>query len=271
MARRFRARVVQGVVVALVVGSLGACGEPSDLASSEPAGPTKVRIVTEPALERTVTELVDALEADRSDIDLDVVAVGGDELHDRVLDANNDDKSENDLDVIVGSASAVDVLRAEQVLAGDPLVFGADMLVIAVPKGNPGAVEDLDAFTADAAPHTGICEPETYCGAVAENAFSRAGVDADPDVVVPDAIALLLRILSRELDAGLLFRTQAASQLEGISIIPIPEEYNRVQQFSVAAVRASPVIDDTVDWLASSAVAGEILSTHGLRDVPEEP
>lgn len=270
MARRFRARVIETTAVVLVAGSLAACGEPSGLASNDPANPTKVRILTEQSLEPVVSELVDVLEADRDDIDLDVVTAGAPEFHDQVLGRNQDDKDENDLDVVVGSASAVDVLRAEQVLAGDPLVFGSDMLVIATPKGNPAGVEDLDAFAADASANTGVCDPETYLGSLANNAFARAGVDADPDFVGPNAIPILLRLLSGELDAGLVLRTQAATQLDGVSIIGIPEEYNRVQQYSIAAVRASPVIDDAVDWLASSAAAGEILSTHGLRDVPEE-
>jgi ABC-type molybdate transport system substrate-binding protein len=271
MARRFSTRVLGATVVALVAGSLAACGEPSGLASGDPAAPTQVRIVTDANLEPVVTELADALEAERSDIALDVVGMPAEELHDRTLRNNNDDQDDNDLDIIVGPASDVDVLRAEQVLAGDPLVFGSDMLVIAAPKGNPADIEDLHAFEADTAAETGVCDESRRCGALARYAFAQAGIDGKPDFVAADGVALLLKLVSSQLDAGLLLRTQAAHYYTDLSIIPIRDEYTKVQQFSIAAVRASPVIDDVVDWLASSAIAGEILSTRGLRDLPEDP
>jgi molybdate transport system substrate-binding protein len=270
MARRFKARATGMTLVALAAAGLAACGESASLERGEAAEPTRVRIIVDPMLEAVVTSLASSLEEARDDVAVDVVLATDEELRDRVADVNSNDDDSDDIDVIIGSTSGVDVLRAEQVLAGDPLVFGSNMLVIAVPKGNPGNVEDLRAFEAGAEPKTGICPPESYCGGLARYAFSRAGIEAEPDLTAPDGITLLFQIVSGELDAGLLMRTQAASQLDTLSIISIPDEFNQVQDFSIAAVRASPVIDDVVDWLASSSAAGEILSSSGLRDAPGE-
>jgi molybdate transport system substrate-binding protein len=270
MTRRFRAGAIGVSVGVLLTTSLAACGESTDLESGEAAEPTRVRIITDGILEPTVKALATALEDSRSDVAVQVLAAPVDELPDQLDELNKNDDDGDDVDVVIGTASNVDVLRAEQVLAGDPLVFGSNMLVITVPKGNPGEVEGLDAFAADATPNVGVCAPNTRCGQLATYAFSRAGVEGEPDVTEADAITLLFSVVSGDLDAALLLRTQAASQLGKVSIIPIPDEYNQVEQFSIAPVRASPVIDDVVDWLASSAAAGEILSSSGLRDAPEE-
>jgi molybdate transport system substrate-binding protein len=256
------------VVLCAVFGA--GCGESASLESGEETEPTRVRILADPMLEGAVTALAASLHEDQEDVAVDVVLAADAELHDRVTETNSNDDDSDDIDVIIGSKSGVDILRAEQVLAGDPRVFGSNMLVIAVPKGNPGGVEDLNAFTADAAPKTGICPPESYCGGLARYAFSRAGIEGEPDVTPADAITLLFMTSSGELDASLLMRTQAAAQLDALSIVSIPDEYNEIQDFSIAAVRASPVIDDVVDWLASSADAGEILQRSGLRDAPGE-
>jgi molybdate transport system substrate-binding protein len=270
MARHFRARATTLTLAALGALGLVACGESASLESGEEAEPTRVRLLVDPTLEGAATALGAGLEEAQEDVAVEVVLAADIELRDQVSDLNSNDDDTDDIDVVIGSKSAVDVLRAEQVLAGDPRVFGANMLVIAVPKGNPGGVQDLEDFAADAEPATGVCPPESYCGRSANYAFSRAGVEAAPDVVAPDGISLLFMAVSGELDAALLMRTQAASQLDVLSIISIPDEYNRIQDYSIAAVRASPVIDDVVDWLASSADAGEILQSSGLRDAPGE-
>ena len=104
--------------------------------------------------------------------------------------------------------------------AEDPTVFARNRLEIAVPAGNPGAVEGRGDF-ADPDLLIGLCAEEVPCGRLAREVLARAGVEPAVDTNEPDVRALLTKIASGDLDAGLVYRTDvraAGSDVDGIGV-----------------------------------------------------
>ncbi len=95
-------------------------------------------------------------------------------------------------------------------LTGAPVVFATNTLVLAVAPGNPGGVTDL-ADLADPALLIGACAVDVPCGALATAALDAAGLTLEPDTEELSVRALATKIRLGEVDAGLIYRTDAAA------------------------------------------------------------
>lgn len=120
----------------------------------------------------------------------------------------------------VASETSLDPLLTSDGLTGAPTIFARNELVIAVPAGNPAAVTDLSAF---ARPEllTGLCAPSVPCGHLAARVLAEADVFPVIDSAEPNVRALLQRIASGELDAGLVYATDARTEPERVLALPV--------------------------------------------------
>ena len=59
-----------------------------------------------------------------------------------------------------------------------PQLFATNTLVIVMPAGNPGGVEDLSDLADDSVTVV-LCAPEVPCGAASQTLLSNAGADRD--------------------------------------------------------------------------------------------
>ena len=152
-------------------------------------------------------------------------------------------------------------------LNGEPLIFALNEMQIAVPRGNPALIQGLEDFSRQSL-LLGLCAPAVPCGVFARQVLASGGIEARVDSEEPNVRALLLKLESGELDAGIVYKSDilASSEVEGI---PIPETLN------VSANYAIGVIDDATDLEAAtefvsfvaSKAGRQILLDHGF-DVP---
>jgi len=103
--------------------------------------------------------------------------------------------------------------------------FATNSLVIGVPRGNPGRVTAVDDL-ASGDLLVGLCDPRVPCGDYAADLLERLGVVAAPDTLEPDVRSLLAKLASGDLDAGLIYATDASAddrvdalQVSGASIL----------------------------------------------------
>jgi molybdate transport system substrate-binding protein len=123
--------------------------------------------------------------------------------------------------------------------AGAPTTFVRNKLMIAVPKGNPGGVEDLADF-ADDDRKIALCAAEVPCGAAAAKAFDAAGVTPRPDTLERDVKAVLTKVSLGEVDAALVYRTDvraAGGEVEGIAF---PEADEAINDYPIAVLADAP-------------------------------
>lgn len=123
---------------------------------------------------------------------------------------------------VFAAADAADVdAVVDAGAARTPVPFASNHLEIVVPAGNAAGVDGLTDFGDDALV-LGVCAAEVPCGRLAQAAFAHAGVSARPDTEEPDARALLAKVASGELDAGLVYRTDVLAGGADVAGIALP-------------------------------------------------
>lgn len=104
----------------------------------------------------------------------------------------------------------------------DGALFATNTLRIVVPPGNPADVEtfdDLSGEDVDAA----FCAEEVPCGAATTAAMEESGTDITPVTYEEDVRAVLTKIELGEVDAGLVYTTDAVSAGDRVEGIDFPE------------------------------------------------
>lgn len=114
-----------------------------------------------------------------------------------------------------------------------PRHLARNSLVLAVPAGNPGGVGGLDDL-ADADLFVGLCAAEAPCGALARDVLDDAGVTAAVDTHEPNVRSLLTKLAAGELDAGLVYRTDAEAAGDRVDTVPVARLGDRTTACPVA-------------------------------------
>lgn len=124
-------------------------------------------------------------------------------------------------------------------LAGKPVVFARNTLVIAVPTGNPAGVAS-SADLARPGVKVALCAPPVPCGAAAARALDAAGLEVTPVTWERDVKAVLAKVMLGEVDAGLVYSTDARAAGERVVTIPFPEAALARNPYLIAIVKGAP-------------------------------
>ena len=144
---------------------------------------------------------------------------------------------------------------AEAGLVENPSQFATNSMVLAVPIGNPGKVDDFEALS-DAALFVGVCAPQVPCGRYAREVLDAAGVDASIDTEEPDVRSLAGKIAVGELDAGLVYATDVRSIPDRLVAIPLPDGVDVRAEYPIAIVSDTDDRDGArrfIDFVRSAA------------------
>ncbi len=147
----------------------------------------------------------------------------------------------------------------------DPPTFARNGLQIVVPADNPAGVEGLEDFAEDDL-LIGLCAEEAPCGALARDLLEAQDVAPAIDTNEPDVRALLTKVETGELDAGLVYRTDARSAGGAITAIDVPGADDVVSEYPIVALSEAPNRDAAeafVDFVLSEE-GQAILDGHGF-------
>jgi molybdate transport system substrate-binding protein len=122
---------------------------------------------------------------------------------------------------------------------GEPAVFTANVLQIAVPAGNPADVAGLADFAREELT-LAVCAPEVPCGAAAEDVFAAAGITARPDTLEEDVRAALTKVELGEVDAALVYTTDVTAAGDAVEGLDFPEAEDAVNEYPIAALADAP-------------------------------
>lgn len=145
--------------------------------------------------------------------------------------------------------------------AGDaeaPQVFVRNRLQIAVPPDNPGRITGL-ADLGRPERTVALCAEQVPCGAAAARAFAAAGVTPAPDTLEQDVKAVLTKVRSGEVDAGLVYRTDVLAAGDAVRGIGFPEADGAVNDYPIAVLPSGPHAE------AGRAFVAHVLSEEGQR------
>ncbi len=122
--------------------------------------------------------------------------------------------------------------------ANHPTSFASNTLQIAVVKGNPHKIKGLNDF-ADTGKRIALCAPQVPCGSAAIKVFAAAKIVPQPDTLEQDVKAVLQKISSDEVDAGLVYRTDVIAAAETVDGIGFPHAQQAVNSYPIAALKDS--------------------------------
>lgn len=164
-----------------------------------------------------LTERID----DRGAVDTEWIIAGSSRLVRQLADGA-------DADVLVTADEETMRTAVAQGLVDEPVVVAGNRLVLAIAPGNPGGLRGLGDL-ADPARLIGVCAAEVPCGRLAVEATDALGVAVAVDTEEPSVRALALKISRGELDAGLVYATDALdlglNTLDDDRLAPFATEY----------------------------------------------
>ena len=160
--------------------------------------------------------------------------------------------------------AAMEAVAGAGRLSSPARVFARNRMTVAVPAGNPAGIAGLPDL---ARPELliGLCDASVPCGEYAEQVLQAAGAAAAADTREPNARALLTKISAGELDAGIVYATDAAAD-RGVESLAIPDRFNRTARYPIAALKGAShpqAAADFTDFVLSGA-GRRILADHGF-------
>ncbi|GIH20346.1 molybdate ABC transporter substrate-binding protein [Rugosimonospora africana] len=130
-----------------------------------------------------------------------------------------------------------------------PTVFVRNQLVIAVGPGNPKHIAGL-ADLIKPGVKVALCAAAVPCGAAAKTALSAAGVNLKPVTLEQDVKSALSKVELGEVDAALVYRTDAKSASGKVEGVEFPESAKAINDYPIAALKDAPNPDGAKAFVA---------------------
>jgi molybdate transport system substrate-binding protein len=142
---------------------------------------------------------------------------------------------------VFASAAAANMTTVTDAGNGDgtPTTFVKNQLVIAVPKGNPQGVTGLADLTRPGV-KVALCAPQVPCGAAARKALAAANVSIKPVTLEQDVKAALSKVKLGEVDAALVYRTDARAAPTDVDGIEFPESASAINEYPIVVLKSAP-------------------------------
>ncbi|MGW6351608.1 molybdate ABC transporter substrate-binding protein [Streptomyces sp. NPDC055080] len=165
--------------------------------------------------------------------------------------------------LVTADTKTMDGLKSD---TGAPTVIAKNRLVIATGKGNPEKVENLKDL-ADPKLKVVLAAPEVPVGRYSQQILDAQKIDVKPVSQEPNVRAVLSKVELGEADAGLVYRTDAATATDKVEAIDIPDAQNAVASYPAATLKTSKHSEAAtafVAWL-STPDAQKILAAAGFQ------
>nr|WP_305783696.1 molybdate ABC transporter substrate-binding protein [Actinoplanes lichenis] len=120
--------------------------------------------------------------------------------------------------------------------SGAPVTFARNQLVIATGKGDPKTIAGLADLTKPGL-KVALCAEAVPCGAAAKTALDAAGVKLTPVTLEQDVKAALSKVKLGEVDAALVYRTDAKAAAADVDAVEFPESAQAVNDYPIVVLK----------------------------------
>ncbi|KUI40883.1 molybdate-binding protein [Mycobacterium sp. GA-1199] len=123
-------------------------------------------------------------------------------------------------------------------LAGDPVDFASNTLVIVVSPGNPKEVKTIGDLARPGITVV-VCAPAVPCGAASRKVEQAAGVALNPVSEESSVTDVLNKVTSGQADAGIVYVTDARDAGMRVTTVPLAEAADVVNVYPIATLSDS--------------------------------
>ncbi|MCB5907799.1 molybdate ABC transporter substrate-binding protein [Streptomyces pinistramenti] len=165
--------------------------------------------------------------------------------------------------LVTADTKTMDGLRSD---TGKPSVIAKNRLVIATGEGNPkkiGGLKDLAGSKLKVV----LAAPEVPVGRYSKQVLDKQHLAVKPVSQEPNVRAVLSKVELGEADAGIVYKTDAATAPGKVDAIDIPDAQNAVADYPAATLKTSKHSKDAaafVTWLGTPE-AQKILRKAGFQ------
>jgi len=140
---------------------------------------------------------------------------------------------------------------------GAPIVFATNTLTLVVPPSNRARVMTI-ADLAKPGVKVALCDPTVPCGSAALRLLAAEKLTVTPVTLELDVKAVLTKVEVDEVDAGLVYQTDAQAAGDKVKSLAVPGAADVVNRYPIAVLAGS------TNKTAARAFERFILSTTGL-------
>ncbi|MEV3989897.1 molybdate ABC transporter substrate-binding protein [Streptomyces sp. NPDC049837] len=165
--------------------------------------------------------------------------------------------------LVTADTRSMDGVKGE---TGTPAVIAKNRLVIVTGEGNPKKVDALDDL-GDPKLKVVLAAPEVPAGKYSEKILDARKITVKPVSQEPSVRAVLSKVELGEADAGLVYRTDAASTPDKVDAVTIPDAQNAIAEYPAATLKDSRHAEAAaafVSWL-SGPEGQKILRDAGFQ------
>lgn len=190
---------------ALIVAAVAGC--------SDDDKKTKLTVFAASSLTGAFTTLETQFEKDHSDVDVVLSFGSSTTLAEQITSGAPADV------IATADEKSIDLVKDADQLTAAPTEFATNTLMIVTPPGNPGNVTGVESLsTVDYV----ACDPSAPCGAAAQTMLENAGITAQPKTLEPDVATTLATVETGNVDAGIVYVTDAKSAGSKVESFPSP-------------------------------------------------
>ncbi|WP_433854804.1 molybdate ABC transporter substrate-binding protein [Streptomyces kronopolitis] len=165
--------------------------------------------------------------------------------------------------LVTADTKTMDGLKAD---TGAPTVIAKNRLVIATGAGNPKKIAHLKDLT-DSKLKVVLAASEVPVGRYSKQVLDAQKLTVKPVSQEPNVRAVLSKVELGEADAGLVYKTDAATAPDKVDAVDIPDAQNAVASYPAATLKSShhtAAAAAFVKWL-STPEAQKILRQAGFQ------
>ncbi|MFE7778365.1 molybdate ABC transporter substrate-binding protein [Streptomyces sp. NPDC057445] len=165
--------------------------------------------------------------------------------------------------LVTADTKTMDALKND---TGTPTVIAKNRLVIATTEGNPEKVKGLKDL-ADPGLKVVLAAPEVPVGRYSKKILDAQKITVKPVSQEPNVRAVLSKVELGEADAGLVYKTDAATATDKVDAVEIPDAQNAIAEYPAATLKTSKNAEAAaafVAWL-STPEAQKILKDAGFQ------
>ncbi|MGI5194280.1 molybdate ABC transporter substrate-binding protein [Streptomyces sp. CA-288835] len=251
-------RVAAVFTAAALFGSLAACGDDANTEQTGGSSDTaNLTVLAASSLTDVFKSAGAAYEKEHPGTKLTFSFAGSQELAAQVRQGAPADV------LVTADTQTMNGLKAD---IGTPTVIAKNRLVIAVGAGNPNKIAGLEDL-ADSKTKVVLAAPEVPVGRYSRQVLADRNITVKPVSEEPNVRAVLSKVELGEADAGMVYKTDAATAPDKTDAITIPDDQNAIASYPAATLKESQhsaAATAFVKWL-SSPQAQKILRTAGFE------